>query len=134
MGCCRTDFFGGALIAAMFQADFSDADYLRVGATGRLSSGDYDGMEPALEAELARRGGRAPLLLDLTGWRGWTAGGLVRDIRFDLRHRSSFPRIAVLGDRVWHKCLTIAAKPVFRGEMRYFEAAREAEAVEWVTG
>jgi hypothetical protein len=91
-------------------------------------------MEPALEAELARRGGRAPLLLDLTGWRGWTAGGLVRDIRFDLRHRKSFPRIAVIGDRPWHEWLTIAAKPVFSGEMRYFDAAREREAVEWVTG
>jgi hypothetical protein len=115
----------------MFSIDTANGEYIRIHATGRLSARDYDAMEPALEAELARREGRAPLLLDLTGWRGWTAGGLLRDIRFDLKHRSSFPRIAVLGDRAWHKWLTYAAKPVFSGEMRYFDAAREREAVEW---
>jgi hypothetical protein len=126
----------------MFSIDTTNRQYIRIHATGRLSSSDYDAMEPALEAELARRAlgqaqderGRARLLLDLTGWRGWTAGGLLRDIRFDIRHRKSFPRIAVLGDRAWHKWLTYAAKPVFRGEMRYFDAAREREAVEWVAG
>ena len=118
----------------MFSIDTANGEYIRIHATGRLSARDYDAMEPALEAELARREGRAPLLLDLTGWRGWTAGGLLRDLRFDLKHRSSFPRIAVLGDRARHKWLTYAAKPVFGGEMRYFDAARERKAVGWVNG
>jgi hypothetical protein len=118
----------------MFSIDTASGQYIRIHATGRLSSGDYDQMEPALEAELRERGGRARLLLDLTGWRGWTAGGLVRDIRFDIRHRNSFPRVAVIGDRPMHKSLTYGAKPVFSGEMRYFDAAREREAVDWVSG
>jgi hypothetical protein len=42
------------------------------------------------------------------------------------------PRIAVVGDRTWHKWLTVAAKPIFTGPMRYFGAAREREAVEWL--
>ena len=116
----------------MFTLDTGNDRYLHIRGGGRLRAGDYDALEPALEAELERRGGRAPLLLDLRGWRGWTPGGLVRDIRFDLKHRSSFPRIAVVGDRSWHRWLTIAAKPVFRGQMRYFGAAREAEAIEWL--
>jgi hypothetical protein len=130
----------------MFSIDSGKAGYLRVHATGRLTPSDYDRLEPAIEDALRQdqdeRGRRAPaltgsglrLLLDLTGWRGWTPGGLLRDICFDIRHRKSFPRIAVVGDRIWHKWLTYAAKPVFRGEMRYFDAAREREAVEWVQG
>jgi hypothetical protein len=118
----------------MFSLNSSNPAYLRVRASGRLGWRDYDELEPALEAELARRGGRAPLLLDLRGWRGWTPRGLLRDLRFDLRHRRSFPRIAVLGDRPWHRWVTVAAKPVFSGEMRYFDSAREAGAVEWVSG
>ena len=94
-------------------------------------SGDYDVLEPAMAAALERRGGRAPLLLDLRGWRGWSAGGLLRDIRFDVRHRNSFPRIAVVGNRPWHKWLTLAAKPVFSGKMRYFDTAMAGEATEW---
>jgi SpoIIAA-like len=105
---------------------------LHIRAGGRLRAGDYDAMESRLEAELTRRGGRAPLLLDLRGWRGWTPGGLIRDLRFDLRHRNSFTRIAVVGDRAWHEWLTIAAKPLFSGPMRYFEAQREAQARQWL--
>jgi hypothetical protein len=116
----------------MFHLDTSNARYVRIHAAGRLTHGDYDALEPPFEAELKRRGGRTPLLLDLKGWRGWTAGGLLRDLRFDLRHRNSFPRIAVVGDRPWHKWLTLSAKPIFKGDMRYFDASEEARAVEWV--
>ncbi len=116
----------------MFSLNSSNPAYLRLHATGRLAQSDYEAIEPDFDVELARRGGRAPLLLDVRGWRGWTPGGLVRDLRFDLRHRRSFPRIAVVGDRPWHRWVTVAAKPVFTCPMRYFDAGREAEAVEWV--
>jgi hypothetical protein len=116
----------------MFSIDTANGKTIRIHATGRLRPSDYDSLEPALEEELARRRGQAPLLLDLRRWRGWTVDGLVRDIRFDLRHRKSFPRIAVIGDRAWHKWLTTAAKPVFTGEMRYFDAAQEGQALTWL--
>ena len=125
----------------MFSMDWENPAYLRVRASGRLGASDYDRFEPDFEAELERRGGRAPstrsgqaLLLDVRGWRGWTAGGFVRDFLFNVGHRNSFPRIAVVGDRPWHKWLTLAAKPMFRAKMRYFEAEREGEAVEWARG
>ena len=124
-----------------FTTDWGNAGFLLVRASGRLSASDYARMEPALDAELAKRALRQAqderkeglaLLLDLRGWRGWTAGGLLRDLRFDLRHRNSFPKIAVVGDRRWHGWLTIAAKPIFTGKMRYFDATQERDALEWV--
>ena len=121
----------------MFSIDTANDPYVRIHASGRLTPGDYDAMERVFEAELARRAlrqaqdERVALLLDLTGWRGWTPSGLIRDLRFDFRHRKSFARIAVVGDRAWHKWLTLAAKPVFSGEMRYFEAAKERQATDW---
>ena len=36
------------------------------------------------------------------------------------------------GDRPWHGWLTIAAKPIFTGKMRYFDATQERDALEWV--
>jgi hypothetical protein len=62
-----------------------------------------------------------------------SAPGSAAGFGFDFRHRESHPRIAVDGDRPWHKWLTLAAKPLFSGEMRYFNAAEEEGAVEWVT-
>ena len=113
----------------MFSIEWENPAYLRVRASGRLSWSDYDRFVPAFAAELARRGGRAPLLFDLRGWRGWTPGGFARDLFFNLSNRRSFLRIAVVGDHPWHKWLTYAAKPIFIAPMRYFDAAQEAEAV-----
>jgi hypothetical protein len=39
----------------------------------------------------------APLLLDLRHFRGWTLGGLVRDLQFDVRHRRTFSRMSLAG-------------------------------------
>jgi hypothetical protein len=116
-----------------FSIDWGNPSFIGVRATGRLSWSDYDRFVPAFEAEYFRRGG-PPLLLDVRGWRGWTIGGFVRDLFFNLSNRNSFSRIAVVGDRPWHKWLTVAAKPIFTAPMRYFDAARDTEAVEWVGG
>jgi len=117
-----------------FALDSSNPDYIRAHATGRLSQSDYASFEPALAAELKRRGARAAFLLDIRGWRGWTASGFVRDLAFDLRHRNSFSRIAAVGNRRWHEVLTWLAKPIFPAPMRYFDGAQEAEAEKWVAG
>jgi SpoIIAA-like len=116
----------------VFSIDQANGPYVRLAASGRLSSSDYDVLEPALTDALAARGGRAPLLLDLRGWRGWTAGGLFRDMLFDLKHSKSFARTAVIGDRSWHKWLTCAAALLFSGPMRYFERGRERQAEDWL--
>jgi hypothetical protein len=60
-----------------------------------------------------------------------SAPGSAAGFGFDFRHRESHPRIAVVGDRPWHKWLTLAAKPIFSGEMRYFDAAMPGEAMQW---
>jgi hypothetical protein len=111
-----------------FALDASNPDYVRAHATGRLTPADYARFEPALMAEIKRRGGRAPFLLDIRGWRGWTSSGFVRDLLFDLRHRKSFTRIAVVGNRNWHQLLTWVAKPIFPVDMRYFDGTQEAKA------
>jgi hypothetical protein len=115
-----------------FSIDWGNPSFIGVRATGRLSWSDYTRFEQDFIRELVRRGGYSPLLLDVRGWRGWTAGGFIRDLMFNARHFSNFPRIAVIGDRPWHKWLTVAAKPIFIARMRYFDAAVERQAADWV--
>ncbi len=117
-----------------FSLDTSNPDYILAHATGRLTPDDYESFEPALMAEVKRRGGRAPFLLDIRGWHGWTLRGFVRDLLFDLRHRRSFSRIAAVGNRNWQEWLTWMAKPIFTAKMRYFDGTREAKAADWVSG
>ena len=107
----------------------SPAAFIRIRATGRLTAADYDRFEPAFAAELERR--KMPielLMLDMRGFRGWTAGGFLRDLRWDLRNRRTFSKIAVIGDRRWHRWITAASKPLFRAPMRFFRSKEQAEA------
>jgi hypothetical protein len=116
----------------MFAIDASNSRYLKIRADGRLSPRDYDSLEPEVETALRQaQGQQIALLLDLRRWSGWTPGGFVRDLCFDLKHRNSFSRIAVVGEKRWHRLLTLAAKPLFSGPMRYFDQARQAEAADW---
>jgi len=59
-------------------------------------------------------------------FRGWTPGGLLRDLAWDLRNRRTLSRIAVIGDAAWHRWITIAGRPLFRAPMKFFHSADEA--------
>ena len=111
----------------------SPASFIDIRARGRLSARDYDRFEPEFVAELTHRNLPAlRLLLDIRGFRGWTPGGFVRDLGWDLRNRRTFAKIAVIGDRSWHRWITLAGKPLFHAPMRYFDASQEAEAERWL--
>ena len=90
----------------------SPAAYIRIRASGRLTGADYRRFEHEFAAELkGREVPTLPLLLDMRGFCGWTPGGLLRDLAWDLRNRRAFSRIAVVGDAAWHRWITIAGRP-----------------------
>ena len=106
----------------MLSMGTSDPAFIRVRAEGILRWRDYPRLELSLSNEIRLRSRPVPLLLDLRDFRGWTAAGLIRDIIFDLRHRASFSRIAILGNARWHQWITILAMPLFRARLRFFKA------------
>lgn len=114
----------------MLSMDTSDRAFICIRAQGILRWRDYNNFEQRLSSELGRRLKPVLLLLDLRGFRGWSAPGLIRDLIFDLRHRASFSRIAVLGDARWHWWITCLGIPLFRAKLKFFNA-RDA-ATEWL--
>jgi hypothetical protein len=118
----------------MLTLEPSPAPFIRIRASGRLGVDDYRRLEPAFAAELKRRTPPAPLLLDMRGFRGWTPGGFLRDLAWDLRNRRTFSAIAVIGDRRWHRWITAAGAPLFRAPMKFFGADEQRQAEEWLAG
>ena len=114
----------------MLSMNASDPAFICIRAQGILHWDDYNGFEHGLSNELGRRRGAVPLLLDLRGFRGWSAAGLIRDLIFDVRHRASFSRIAVLGDARLHRWITCLGIPLFRAELKFFSASDAAR--EWL--
>lgn len=116
----------------MLSLDCSEAGFIRIRASGVLEAVDYAEFESGLRNELERARVPVPLLLDLRGFRGWTIPGFLRDLAFDLRHRKAFSKIAVVGERSWHKWITHAAIPVFAAQLRYFRADEAGAAGRWL--
>jgi hypothetical protein len=107
--------------------------FLRVRANGVVSAADYAQFIPVFESHRsAARGRRLVMLLELGSTFAWTPGGLWEDVKFDIRHRNSFSRIAVIGCRQWHRPLTALAKLVLTGEVRFFRPHEEAAALQWL--
>jgi hypothetical protein len=118
----------------LFTVHVSDPGFIRIRAEGVLTPASYDSLERAFAEELSRRGAPVALLLDLTSFRGWSVQGFLRDLRFDLRYRRSFSRIAVIGHRRWHKWSTYAAMPIFTANMRFYWPQQQELAIAWLRG
>lgn len=100
-------------------ADESGLVRIRVGGT--LDSSDYDRFVPLFERIAAREQGAVPMVVELApDFSGWDLGGIWRDLTFDVRHKDSFGRIAIVGDSKWEEWGTRLSDPFFRAEIKFF--------------
>ncbi len=104
---------------------------LAVDIKGKLEKKDYELFAPEVE-RLIDKHGKVSILVDLTGFEGWDAGGLWEDIKFDVKHFNDVERIAFIGQSRWQKGMATFCKPFTTAEIRYFEPTRRQEAVRWL--
>lgn len=106
---------------------------LHIQARGELSEQDYDEFVPMFESVADRKSGTVPMLIELSAdFSGWDLTGLWRDLKFDIRHKDQFGRIAIIGDEKWEKWSTKLFDPFFRAEMKFFEQGQQKAAENWV--
>ena len=102
-------------------------------AMGRLTAEDYTGvLEPALAAAGAD-GGSIRVLVEFGGeFEGMEPGAAWQDLRVGMREWSAWERIALVTDHAWMRDgLTMFAWAV-PGEVRAFEVAERAAAIDWL--
>ena len=112
----------------MLAVQKTGALFLRIRAAGRLTAADYRCFERDFARAIERRSRPVQLLLDMRGFNGWTPAGFVRDLAWDWRNRRSFSRIAVVGDKRWHRWITIVGRPLFRAPTNFFRDGKKAAA------
>jgi len=100
---------------------------------GKLSREDYELFVPQLEG-LMKQDEKIRLLVELKDFKGWTAGALWEDIKFDVKHFNDIERLAVVGDSKWEKGLALFAKPFTTASVRYFEQNEMEQAKRWLRG
>jgi len=65
---------------------------------------------------------------------GWDAGALWEDIKWDAKHFNDIDRLAIVGEKSWHKWMTGFCGPFTTAQVRYFTHEQLDKAREWLNG
>ena len=98
--------------------------------SGRLQKQDYEQAIPELEEVLNE--GQTRALLELNDFKGFTPAALVEELKFDIRHRKDFDRIAVIGNTSLEELGVRLIRPFFSGQVRIFERDQKGAAQAWL--
>lgn len=108
-----------------------DGKILVIKLTGKLTKEDYEHFIPKVEI-LVKEHGKMRMLVQMHDFRGWTAGALWQDIKFDLKHFRDIERLALVGDKTWEHGMTVFCKPFTAATIRYFDRSEADQAEAWI--
>jgi hypothetical protein len=98
---------------------------------GKLSREDYEMFVPETE-RMIREHGKFRLMVRMHDFHGWDAGGLWEDMKWNARHFNHIERLAVVGEKTWHKWMTSFCKPFTTAQVRYFTFDQLDAAQAWL--
>jgi len=111
--------------------DENEGKVLTIQVSGKLTKADYVYFAPEFD-RLVELNGKLRVLFDLTGFRGWEAGALWEDIKFDFKHFADIERLALIGEKKWQQGMAAVCKPFTKATIRYFHHAAAADARKWL--
>lgn len=111
----------------------SDSSLVKMLVSGKLTHRDYEQCVPQIEAAI-EESGPLRIVMELKDFQGWEPRAAWDELKFDIRHRADFRRMAIIGDKAWESWATTLSKPFFDAEMRFFPSKDAAKAEAWVGG
>lgn len=111
--------------------DLNENKVLRITVSGKLTKSDYALFLPDIEKLLGEHG-TLRFYIQLVGFSGFEAGALWEDIKFDVRNKEKFGKIAIVGEKKWEEWGTKFSKLFFGSEIRFFYEDQSDSAWEWI--
>lgn len=105
---------------------------VRAAVTGRLNESDFHELAPRIEALLDTHAS-VRMLVQLSGFKGWSPGAAWEDVKLGLHHYADIDRLAVVGDREWEEWMTRLSRPFSLADIRFFEPSEMEKALAWIT-
>jgi hypothetical protein len=112
-------------------AEIADGKTLEVKISGKLTSEDYSHFVPKVDA-LIENQGKIKFLFIMHDFHGWEIGAVWEDIKFDTTHFSKIDKIAMVGEKVWEKWMSVICKPFTTSSIKYFDASEIDAARQWL--
>lgn len=91
-------------------------------ARGKLTHSDYQFIMPMVESTIPQMDtAMAKALVDIRNFDGWEPRALLDDLKFDIKHRKDFKKMAIVGSKRWEEWMTKLFGWFMSGETEYFE-------------
>lgn len=111
--------------------EFEQGNVLEVHVTGKLDKETYESFVPSAERQINEHG-KIRILFAMHDFRGWDAGAMWQDIKFDIKHFNDIERLAIVGETKWEHGMAIFCKPFTTAKIRYFDQSKIEEARQWL--
>lgn len=91
-------------------------------------------MEEVIQAgsTIIEKHGKARWYIEMQDFKGWDAGALWEDMKFDIKHANEYEKVAMVGGKDWEKVMTNLLKPFTSADVAYFDLDEKDEAKAWI--
>jgi len=116
----------------MFQfIPVAEKEIVAVKVSGKLTDKDYQDFLPRLTT-LIHKYGPLSLLIELEDFHGWEPKALWDDFKFGKQHQQDFKHIAIVGQHIWEKWMSVFAKAFVDADTRFFKQDQMQDAWDWL--
>jgi len=105
--------------------------FIEIVMLGKLTHEDYQIFVPIIDKALKEvKKLEVDLLVDMRKFKGWELLAGWDDLKFGLKYRNAFDRIAIIGNKKWEERAVSMMKHLMKGKIKFFK--ERDKAVSWL--
>ena len=96
--------------------------FIEVTMLGKLKHEDYQLFVPMIDKALKNaKGLEVDLLVDMRGFKGWELLAAWNDMKFGVKHRNVFDKMAIVGNKKWEENSVAMMSHLMKGKSKFFK-------------
>ena len=101
--------------------------FIEVMMLGKLKDEDYKLFVPMIDKALKEaKGLEVDLLVDMTKFKGWEFLAAWDDMKFGIKHRNAFDKMAIVGNKKWEEVSVNMMSHLMKGKTKFFKEREKA--------
>ena len=101
--------------------------FIEVVMLGKLKDEDYKLFVPMIDKALKEaKGLEVDLLVDMTKFKGWEFLAAWDDMKFGIKHRNAFDKMAIVGNKKWEEVSVNMMGHLMKGKSKFFKEREKA--------
>jgi len=96
--------------------------FIEVTMLGKLKHEDYQLFVPMIDKALKNaKGLEVDLLVDMRGFKGWELLAAWDDMKFGVKYRNAFDKMAIVGNKKWEEDSVAMMSHLMKGKSKFFK-------------